>query len=76
MRAQQNNLETTQKSQQATKQAGGMRATQSGSFEQQLEAARRASFVKKTLLSKYLGYFLYFFETCFSIVLYATNAVV
>ncbi|XP_042060820.1 uncharacterized protein LOC121805099 isoform X2 [Salvia splendens] len=51
LRAQQNNLETTQKSQQTTKQAGGMRATQSGSFEQQLEAARRASFVKNTLFN-------------------------
>ncbi|KAG6421505.1 hypothetical protein SASPL_118059 [Salvia splendens] len=51
LRAQQNNLETTQKSQQTTKQAGGMRATQSGSFEQHLEAARRASFVKKTLFN-------------------------
>ncbi|KAK6159416.1 hypothetical protein DH2020_006730 [Rehmannia glutinosa] len=36
-------------SQQNTKQPGRTRVTQSGSFEQQLEAARRASDVKKTI---------------------------
>ncbi|XP_057787496.1 uncharacterized protein LOC131004760 [Salvia miltiorrhiza] len=51
LRAQLNNMEATQGSQQTTKQPGGMRATQSGSFEQQLEAARRASYVKKMLFN-------------------------
>ncbi|KAH6791599.1 phox domain-containing protein [Perilla frutescens var. hirtella] len=46
-----NNCEATQGSQPTTRQPGGMRATQSGSFEQQLEAARRASDVKKMLFN-------------------------
>ncbi|XP_047942591.1 uncharacterized protein LOC125189349 [Salvia hispanica] len=49
--AQKKNLKATQKSPQATKQPGGMRTTQSRSFERQLEAARRASYVKKMLLN-------------------------
>lgn len=59
MRAQQqlNNNEAAQGFQQTARQPepGGMRATQPGSFEQQLEAARRANDVKKMLLSKYIG---------------------
>ncbi|KAG6410728.1 hypothetical protein SASPL_128795 [Salvia splendens] len=47
--AQRNTLKDTQKSPQATKQPGGMSTTQSRSFERQLEAARRASYVKKLL---------------------------
>ncbi|KAG6413346.1 hypothetical protein SASPL_126055 [Salvia splendens] len=48
--AQKKALKATKKSPQATKQPGGMRTTQSRSFERQLEAARRASYMKKMLL--------------------------
>lgn len=46
-----NDCETPEGSQQTTKQSGGVRAAQPGSFEQQLEAARRASDVKKMIFN-------------------------
>ncbi|KAL8541297.1 hypothetical protein ACS0TY_002520 [Phlomoides rotata] len=49
--AQQNDGEATQGSQQGTRQSGRMKATQPGSFEQHLEAARRASDVKRMLFN-------------------------
>ncbi|KAK4401599.1 hypothetical protein Sango_0900600 [Sesamum angolense] len=49
--AQPNDCEATRGSQQTTRQPGGMRSSQPGSFEQQLEAARRANDVKKMIFN-------------------------
>ncbi|KAL7156741.1 hypothetical protein ABFS83_02G029300 [Erythranthe nasuta] len=46
-----NYCETAGVSPQTTKQPGGVRTAQAGSFEQQLEAARRASYVKKMIFN-------------------------
>lgn len=71
-------MKATQKSPQATKQPGGVSTTQSRSFERQLEAARRASYVKKMLFGKYLGIFFppVKRKQYFSVVLYTLNSVV
>ncbi|GFQ03848.1 sorting nexin-16 [Phtheirospermum japonicum] len=47
----QNQLNDCEGSEQMTRQSGGTKAAQSGSFEQQLEAARRASDVKKMIFN-------------------------
>ncbi|KAL0365448.1 UNVERIFIED_CONTAM: hypothetical protein Sangu_0642400 [Sesamum angustifolium] len=49
--AQPNDCEATRGSQQTTRQPSGMRSSQPGSFEQQLEAARRANDVKKMIFN-------------------------
>ncbi|KAK4437825.1 hypothetical protein Salat_0116500 [Sesamum alatum] len=49
--AQLNECEATRGSQQTTRQSSGMRSPQPGSFEQQLEAARRANDVKKMIFN-------------------------
>ncbi|XP_051134715.1 uncharacterized protein LOC127253946 [Andrographis paniculata] len=48
---QENDSKTAGGSHQTTKQSGGIRTAQPGSFEQQLEAARRASDVKKIIFN-------------------------
>ncbi|KAL0384155.1 UNVERIFIED_CONTAM: hypothetical protein Sradi_2809800 [Sesamum radiatum] len=56
--AQPNDCEATRGSQQTTRQPSGMRSSQPGSFEQQLEAARRANDVKKMIFKIYYSSYL------------------